>query len=128
MSMFTKNKSYIWVTFRKEGIHMYPAAATDTKLATGDWLTQAWLEEFINPVGWTDWRVWDKYAGWRVYDVGCAVIEILTALKGPAATMELIDRVAEGDTYDQAFEKTYGIKWVDAVPIISRTILKEYKF
>jgi len=26
----------IWVTFRKEGIHMYPAAATDSKLATGD--------------------------------------------------------------------------------------------
>jgi hypothetical protein len=62
-----------------------------------------------------------------VYDVGCAITEILTALKGPAATMQLIDRVAEGDTYDQAFEKTYGIKWVDAVPIISRTILKEYK-
>jgi hypothetical protein len=28
--------SMIWVTFRKEGIHMYPAAATDPKLATGD--------------------------------------------------------------------------------------------
>lgn len=26
----------IWVTFRKEGIHMYPAAATDPKLKTGD--------------------------------------------------------------------------------------------
>ena len=26
----------IWVTFRKEGIHKYPAAATDTNLATGD--------------------------------------------------------------------------------------------
>jgi len=26
----------IWVTFHKEGIHMYPAAATDPKLATGD--------------------------------------------------------------------------------------------
>ena len=26
----------IWVSFRKEGIHMYPAAATDPKLATGD--------------------------------------------------------------------------------------------
>ena len=26
----------IWVTFRKEGIHSYPAAATDPKLATGD--------------------------------------------------------------------------------------------
>ena len=27
----------IWVTFRKEGIHLYPAAATDTRLKTGDW-------------------------------------------------------------------------------------------
>lgn len=26
----------IWVTFRKEGIHMYPAASTDPKLKTGD--------------------------------------------------------------------------------------------
>lgn len=26
----------IWVTFCKEGIHCYPAAATDPKLATGD--------------------------------------------------------------------------------------------
>ena len=26
----------IWATFRKEGIHCYPAAATDPSLATGD--------------------------------------------------------------------------------------------
>lgn len=26
----------IWVTFRKEGMHKYPAALTDPKLATGD--------------------------------------------------------------------------------------------
>ena len=26
----------IWVTFRREGIHRYPAAATDPNLATGD--------------------------------------------------------------------------------------------
>jgi hypothetical protein len=26
----------IWITFRKEGIHKYPAAATDPNLATGD--------------------------------------------------------------------------------------------
>jgi hypothetical protein len=26
----------IWVTFQKEGIHCYPAAATDPSLATGD--------------------------------------------------------------------------------------------
>lgn len=27
----------IWVTFRKEGVHLYPAAATDPNLKTGDW-------------------------------------------------------------------------------------------
>ena len=29
-------KRRIWVTFQREGIHKYPAAATDPKLATGD--------------------------------------------------------------------------------------------
>jgi len=27
----------VWVTFNKEGVHMYPGADTDPKLATGDW-------------------------------------------------------------------------------------------
>lgn len=30
------SKRSIWVTFRKEGIHQYPAALTDPNLATGD--------------------------------------------------------------------------------------------
>ena len=33
----------IWVTFRKEGIHCYPAAATDPNLATGDEYDVAFL-------------------------------------------------------------------------------------
>lgn len=37
------SKSFIWVTFQKEGIHRYPAAATDPKLATGDWLDVSFL-------------------------------------------------------------------------------------
>ena len=31
-----KGKKMIWVTFQKEGIHKYPAALDDPKLATGD--------------------------------------------------------------------------------------------
>jgi hypothetical protein len=31
------NSSMIWVTFTQEGVHRYPAAATDPKLATGGW-------------------------------------------------------------------------------------------
>jgi hypothetical protein len=32
-----KKLNTIWVTFSKEGIHKYPAALNDPKLATGDW-------------------------------------------------------------------------------------------
>ena len=31
-----KAKRQIWVTWQKESIHIYPAAATDPSLATGD--------------------------------------------------------------------------------------------
>ena len=33
----------IWVTFQREGIHRYPAAATDPMLATGDWRDVSFL-------------------------------------------------------------------------------------
>ena len=36
MKANTQQRS-IWVTFRKEGVHLYPGADTDPKLATGDW-------------------------------------------------------------------------------------------
>jgi hypothetical protein len=35
-SIMSRAERKIWVTFRKEGIHCYPAAATDPMLATGD--------------------------------------------------------------------------------------------
>ena len=35
--MRSKVNRSIWVTFKKEGIHKYPAALDDPKLATGDW-------------------------------------------------------------------------------------------
>ena len=34
--MSAEVEKMIWVTFRKEGIHKYPAALTDPTLATGD--------------------------------------------------------------------------------------------
>ena len=32
-----KASKMVWVTFQKEGMHKYPAALDDPKLATGDW-------------------------------------------------------------------------------------------
>lgn len=41
--MSKASKSFIFVTFQKEGIHKYPAAGTDPTLATGDWLDVSFL-------------------------------------------------------------------------------------
>ena len=38
-----KSCNNIWITFKKEGIHKYPAALDDPKLATGDWDDVSWL-------------------------------------------------------------------------------------
>lgn len=42
-SFVTKHKSFIWVTFQREGVHRYPAAAIDPTLKTGDWLDVSFL-------------------------------------------------------------------------------------
>ena len=36
-NVMRKAERSIWVTFAKEGVHMYPGADKDPKLATGDW-------------------------------------------------------------------------------------------
>lgn len=36
-TQLTKSKRSIWVTFQREGVHKYPAALEDPKLATGGW-------------------------------------------------------------------------------------------
>ena len=46
----------IWVTFCKEGIHCYPAAATDPKLATGDMYDVSFLASPHRHVFW--FKVW----------------------------------------------------------------------
>lgn len=33
----TVNTRQIWVTFQREGVHLYPAAKDDPALATGEW-------------------------------------------------------------------------------------------
>ena len=36
-SMLEVTKRQVWVTFQKEGVHLYPAAKDDPLLATGGW-------------------------------------------------------------------------------------------
>ena len=49
-------KRQIWVTFQREGIHCYPAAATDPQLATGDEYDVSFLASPHRHVFW--FKVW----------------------------------------------------------------------
>ena len=62
---------------------------------------------------------WDKYDGARVYDVGMAITEVLTALGGPSSTMQLSQLVGEGLSYEKAFTKIYGVEWNKGVSMLS---------
>lgn len=58
----------------------------------------------------------------NVYSVGYFTLEVLVSLKGVDSPMQLIEDVASGDTFEQAFKKVYGISWNDASPILAKTV------
>jgi hypothetical protein len=50
------------------------------------------------------------------------LIEVLTAVKGPASTMELWKQCGSGMKFKDAFEKVYGMSFDKALPKISKAI------
>jgi hypothetical protein len=60
------------------------------------------------------------------FSVGMAATEALVAIDGPQATMALIAREADGDTFAQAFQKVYGISWDQGSTILGQVLAAEY--
>jgi hypothetical protein len=50
------------------------------------------------------------------------LVQVLTAIKGPASTMEVWKQCGTGMMFVDAFEKVYGISFEKALPIISKAI------
>jgi len=42
--MITKHSSYIFITFQREGVHAFPRAGSDPRLATGSWDDVSFLQ------------------------------------------------------------------------------------
>jgi hypothetical protein len=72
-----------------------------------------------------DWSSWDSYDPVRVYDIGSLVTEIMVSIKGPESIMEQFKLIASGMTFQQAFEKVFGISWADGVKIIAKVLAKQ---
>lgn len=72
-----------------------------------------------------DWSSWDSYDPSRVYDIGMLVTEIMVSIKGPESIMEQYKLVASGMSYQQAFEKVFGISWSEGVKVIAKVLAKQ---
>jgi hypothetical protein len=83
-------------------------------------ITSQWIQDYfvVNPP--SDW--FNKYDRWRQYDLGSMLIQVLTAIKGPASTMEVWKLCGSGMMFVDAFEKVYGTSFEKALPIISKAI------
>jgi len=61
------------------------------------------------------------------FSVGLAAVEMLIAIGGPRASMAVLARTANGDTWAQAFEAVYGLSWEQGRRVIASVLAAEYK-
>ena len=62
----------------------------------------------------------------RIYDLGYMTVEALASIKGVESTMQVVAGVSQGLSFNQSFEKVYGISWNEAAPILAKVISLEY--
>ena len=86
-------------------------------------INSAWIQEFFVVNQTQAW--FNNYESWRQYDLGARLVEVLTAIKGPASTMEIWKLMGTGLTFNAAFEKVYGTSFDKALPIISKAIARD---
>lgn len=61
-----------------------------------------------------------------VYTLGYITIETLIALKGFDSPANLILEVSNGESFESAFQKIYGISWASAKPILAQVVSKQF--
>ena len=83
-----------------------------------------WLINYLDDKNYAD--NWSSFNGTGDYTVGMRVMEILVAIKGPEVLLDMYQEMGLGKTYTQTFEDIFGIKWSQAIPIISEVIADEY--
>ena len=84
------------------------------------------LDAFLNPTKLgTDWDLWKGYDGFRVYDIGFMVSEIMVAIKGPNSIMEIFKLMGDGVTFKESFSKVFGVQWDSAISAITKVLAEQ---
>ena len=98
-----------------------------------DWVEQSRYDKkfftdyllLIQPANGNLWSYTDNWPSHRAYDVGSYVCEILVALKGPTAILEIWSDFIQTKDFNKSFKNIFGISWNEAQPYISEAIYKE---
>jgi hypothetical protein len=53
-------------------------------------------------------------------------VEALASIEGIESTMQVVVGISQGLTFNQSFEKVYGITWNEAAPILAKVISVQY--
>lgn len=69
---------------------------------------------------------WNNFPYAFKYEISARIIEILVALQGPDSLIQLMNLMAEKNTFDKAFEIVYGIPYLEAIPIISKVVADQF--
>jgi hypothetical protein len=97
-----------WLNARPDGLKDYSAESIEgfyEKLAPGKF---------------------DSTVSSNVYSIGYFTVEALVALKGADSPMEVVKLVSDGQTWDAAFLKVYGITWKEAAPILAKSVSRTF--
>jgi hypothetical protein len=80
------------------------------------------LDATTNTTPGGSWINFSEYGDSVVYGVGAKIQEIMVALKGTNALISFMDSVAQSGNFLDSFEKSYGITWKDAKPLIAKYV------
>jgi hypothetical protein len=116
-ALFAENASIYHQSF---DAYLRNRRASSQDLINRPAINSAWIQEFFVVNQTQAW--FNNYESWRQYDLGARLVEVLTAIKGPASTMEIWKLMGTGQTFNQAFETVYGTSFDKALPVISKAI------
>lgn len=69
---------------------------------------------------------WQKWNHEGMYEVGMRLTEILVASGGLESIMNVYLYMGSGDTFLEAFNKVYGIQWIEAKVSLSKILINKY--
>ena len=81
------------------------------------------IEDFLSIYNYsTNWNTF-PYA--MKYEMSARLVEVLVALKGPESLVNLNEYMATGKTFEQGFEKIYGISYETAKPLLAKIVYEQ---